>query len=294
LGITALAENLGEEQTYLLLQQVHRELNEAIHDNGGTVQEITGDGIMALFGAPIAIEGAPLRACCAGLDRQQRLSALGTEFEAKHGTAPKFRVGIHSGPLVVGEVGDGRKSGITALGDTVNLASRIETAAEAGTVLLSADTQGLVAGFVDSTCIGARALKGKSEAQELWRLDRIKDGVTRFDISKSQGLTPLVGRGRDLDNLKGLWRETSNGAQRTVCILGEAGIGKSRLSFEFRDNLEEDHLFFLEGHCAADTKETPFAPLMEIVRRSFRIDLDATAGEAERRFDQGLALLDLD
>jgi len=156
-GYTALAEKLGEEQTYLLMQRVHRELSEAIHDNGGTVQEMTGDGIMAPFGAPIAIEGAPLRACRAGPDLQQRLSALGTEFEAEHGAAPKFRVGIHSGPLVVGEVGDGRKSGITALGDTVNLASRIETAAEAGTVLLSADTQGLVEGFVDSTCIGARA-----------------------------------------------------------------------------------------------------------------------------------------
>ena len=86
-GYTALAGSVGEEQTYLLMQRVHRELNEAIHEHGGTVQEMTGDGIMALFGAPIAIEDAPLRACRAALELQDRISALGSEFEAKHGAA---------------------------------------------------------------------------------------------------------------------------------------------------------------------------------------------------------------
>ncbi len=293
-GYTALAEKLGEEQTYLLMQRVHRELSEAIHANGGTVQEMTGDGIMALFGAPIAIEQAPLRACRAALDLQARISILGAEFEAKHGAAPRFRVGIHSGPLVVGEVGDGQKSGMTALGDTVNLASRIETAAEAGTVFMSADTQALVDGFVDSVCLGERTLKGKSEAQELWRLDAIREGVTRFDISRSHGLTPFVGRERELDQLQSLWRRVSDGSQRTVCIQGEPGIGKSRLSFEFRESIDDDRVFFLECHCAANTQETAFAPLMEIVRRAFRIEDNAVAAEAERRLQQGLEMLGIE
>ncbi|MBT5192846.1 MAG: AAA family ATPase, partial [Rhodospirillaceae bacterium] len=293
-GYTALSETLGEEQTYLLMQRVQRELNEAVHSHSGTVQEMAGDGIMALFGAPIAVENAPLRACQAAVELQSRMTALADEFERGHGVAPRFRVGIHSGALVVGEVGDDRQSSMTALGDTVNVASRIESAAEAGTIFMSAATQALVEGFVDSTFIGERTLKGKTEAQQLWCLDAIRAGVTRFDISRSHGLTPLVGRERELDQLRKTWGEVSQGAVRCVTILGEPGIGKSRLAFEFRENINDEKVFFLEGHCAAGTQETPFAPLMDIVRRAFRIGDAAAAGEAEQRLQQGLEMLGID
>jgi len=290
-GYTALAEKLGEEQTYLLMQQVHQGLSEAVHAHEGTVQEMTGDGVMALFGAPIAIEEAPLRACQAAVNIQTRMAQVAKSFQAKQGIAPYFRVGIHSGALIVGEVGDARQSGVTAMGDTVNLASRLENEAEAGTILISAATQALVDGFVDCEFLGERTIKGKSEPQKLWRLDGIREGVTRFDISKGQGLSPLVGRQRELEKLLGLWREASSGNLRAVCIRGEAGIGKSRLSFELRNGIPDDNVFFLECHCAADTRETPFAPLMEIVRRSFRIGMDASRDETERRLNQGLEML---
>jgi class 3 adenylate cyclase len=290
-GYTALAEKLGEEQTYLLMQQVHKGLSEAVHAHEGTVQEMTGDGIMALFGAPIAIEDAPLRACQAAVDIQTRMAAVAKGFQAKHGTAPYFRVGIHSGTLIVGEVGDAQQSGVTAMGDTVNLASRLESEAEAGTILLSSATQALVEGFVDCEFLGERTIKGKSEPQPLWRLDGIREGVTRFDISKGHGLSPLVGRQRELEKLLGLWQEASSGNLRAVCIRGEAGIGKSRLCFELRNNIADNKIIFLECHCAADTRETPFAPLMELVRRSFRIEMDASRDETERRLNQGLEIL---
>ena len=135
-GYTALAEKIGEEQTYLLMQKVHQGLSEAVHAHDGTVQKMTGDGIMALFGAPIALENAPLRACQTAMDIQARMGALAKGFQVKHGTAPYFRVGIHSGPFIVGEVGDAQLSGVTAMGDTVNMASRIEGAAEPGKILL--------------------------------------------------------------------------------------------------------------------------------------------------------------
>ena len=162
-GYTALSEQLGEEQTYLLMQRVHRALNEAVHAQEGTVQEMTGDGVMALFGAPVAIEDAPLHACRSALDIQARMAALAGEIESEHGARPGFRVGIHSGPLVVGEVGDERKSGVTALGDTVNLASRIESEAETGEIMLSEATHALVEGFVEAEFAGARAIKGTAE-----------------------------------------------------------------------------------------------------------------------------------
>ncbi len=290
-GYTALAERLGEEQTYLLMQRVHRELNEAVHAQEGTVQEMTGDGVMALFGAPIALENAPLRACRAALDIQARMAALAGAIESEHGARPGFRVGIHSGPLVVGEVGDDRKSGITALGDTVNLASRLEAQAKTGEVVLSEATHALVEGFVDSEFAGERAIKGKADKQKLWRLDAIKEGVTRFDVARGRGLTPLVGRRREIEKLEALWREVSAGAVRTTTILGEPGIGKSRLVYELRQRIDDGRTFFLQGHCSAGSQGTPFAPLIELVRSSFRIADGADAAEATRKLTQGLEML---
>ncbi len=290
-GYTALAEALGEERTYLLMQRVHRALSEAVHAQDGTVQEITGDGIMALFGAPIAVEDAPLRACRAALAIQARMAALADETERDGGPRYVFRVGLHSGSLVVGEVGDERKSGITALGDTVNLASRIESEAKAGEIMMSEATHTLVEGFVDSAYAGERTIKGKAEKQKLWRLDAVKEGITRFDVAISRGLTPLVGRARELERLEMLWREASAGAVRTACITGEPGIGKSRLAYELRSRIDDGRAFFLEGHCTAGTQGTPFASLIEVVRGSFRISHGAEAAEAKRKLEQGLEML---
>ncbi|MEE9210389.1 MAG: adenylate/guanylate cyclase domain-containing protein [Kiloniellales bacterium] len=290
-GYTALAEALGEEHTYLLMQRVHRALSEAVHAQDGTVQEITGDGIMALFGAPIAVEDAPLRACRAALDIQARMATLAADAEAEGGRRFAFRVGVHSGPLVVGEVGDERQSGITALGDTVNLAARIESEAGSGEVLISAACHALVEGFVDSAFAGEREIKGKAEKQKLFRLDAIKEGVTRFDIARSRGLTPLVGRARELERLEALWREAAAGTLRSACILGEPGIGKSRLAYELRGRIDDGRTFFLEGHCTAGSQGTPFAPLIELVRSSFRIAEEAPAVEAARKLERGLEML---
>jgi len=219
------------------------------------------------------------------------MAEVAKAFQAKHGTAPYFRVGIHSGALIVGEVGDAQQSGVTAMGDTVNLASRLENEAEAGTIIISAATQALVDGFVDCEFLGERTIKGKSELQKLWRLDGIREGVTRFDVSKGHGLSPLIGRKRELEKLQSLWQETLSGDLRAVCIRGEAGIGKSRLNFELRNNILDSKVFFLECRCTPETKDTPFAPLMEIVRRSFRIEVDTPRDETERRLKQGLEIL---
>ena len=135
---TPLAARLGEEGTYLLMQRVIGEMSEAVHAQEGTVQEFTGDGLMALFGAPVALEDAPLRACRAALDIQARMAALGDDLEREHGARPEVRVGLHSGLVVIGKVGDDLRMEFTALGETVNLASRLEGAAEAGAVWMSA------------------------------------------------------------------------------------------------------------------------------------------------------------
>ncbi len=291
-GYTPFAENLGEEKTYAVMQQVHRELSEAVHAHEGTVQELTGDGIMALFGAPVAFEDAPLRACRAGLDILERMNALGRKIEAEYALRPAFRVGLHSGPLIIGAVGDDRKMKVTALGDTVNLAARLESEAENGTVLMSEAMHELLAGYVDCEFAGNRSIKGKSEPQKVFRLIAVKAGVSRFDVSRQRGLTPLLGRDGELAALEEAWQEARDGNLRIVNAGGQAGIGKSRLVHEFRTRLD-DHAFVLEGNCASDGQSVPFLPFTEVVRRSFAFARDAGLNEARRRLRRGLEVLGL-
>lgn len=290
---TPLAERLGEERTYLLVQRITKTLSEAVHAQEGTVQEFTGDGLMAVFGAPLALEDAPLRACRAALEMQDRIRDLGREVADEHGASLAVRVGLNSGPVIVGQVGDAKSAGLTALGDTVNLAARLEGVATPGDVVMSKATHDLVEGFVEATPQGERTIKGKAEPVEIWRLDGIKEGVVRFDVSQSRGLTALIGRRRELEQLEATWREAANGAVRVVGIVGEAGLGKSRLVHEFRARLGEGGAFFLNGQCTAEGQTTPFRPFIEVVRTSFRIPDAADAKEVERKLTNGLAVLGL-
>ena len=270
----SLAEKLGEEDTYLFMQRIHRELAEAVHDHDGTVQEITGDGIMALFGAPIALEDAALKACRAALDIQMRITAIGDEIEAEHGRRPAFRVGLHSGPLIIGSVGDDQKMKITALGDTVNFASRLESTAENGTILISEAVQNQVADYADLTFKGAQSIKGRTEPQKLWQLTAVKKNIRRFDVSQARGLSPLVGRESELEALNRAWTQTKSGKVHLVNVSAEAGLGKSRLLHEFRNVLGND-AFILQGYCSTEGQAVPLQPFADVVRRSFGFALSA-------------------
>lgn len=291
-GYTPLAEKLEEEKTYLVMQQVHRGLSEAVHAYEGTVQELTGDGIMALFGAPVAFEDALLQACRAALDIQKRMVAIGRQIEAEHGMRPTFRVGLHSGPLIIGAVGDNRKMKMTALGDTVNFAARLESEAENGTVLMSEAMHDLVAEYVDSTFSGTKVIKGKSKPQKVFRLDAIKSDVSRFDISRKRGLMPLLGRQSELAVLEAAWEEVKGGNVRVVNVSGQAGIGKSRLVHEFQTRFD-DKVFILQGNCTSDGQSASLLPFIEVVRRSFAFTQDAGHDEAQQKLQRGLEALGL-
>ncbi len=287
---TPTAEKLGEEATYTLMHRLIERISQTVHRHEGTVQNLTGDGVMALFGAPVAIEDGPLKACRAALDIQDGLRALEGEIEASHGVRPRFRIGIHTGPLIVGKVGDDQRTEITALGDTVNLASRLESEAEPGGIVLSEATHRLVEGFVAATFAGEREVKGKTGAQRVHTLDGLNEAVTRFDVSVSRGLTALVGRGDDLGVLQGAWDDVKAGGFRMIDVIGEAGIGKSRLVHEFRQHLD-DNVFFLQGRCLSSGTATPFLPFIDIVRSSFRIGDGLGREEAGRRLERGLETL---
>src|SRR5271169_1622050 len=153
-GFTTFSERSGEEAAYTLMRSLSKLMGEAVREHGGVVQSFTGDGVMAVFGAPVAFEDAPLRACRASLSILQSLKVAGADLETKLGVRPQLRIGLNTGAAVVGQVEGGADAGVTVLGDTVNFAARLQALAEPGSVLMSETTHRLVQGMVDATFAG--------------------------------------------------------------------------------------------------------------------------------------------
>ena len=273
-GFTTFSERAGEEAAFTLMQSLAKLMEDAVREQGGVVQGFTGDGVMAVFGAPVAFEDAPLRACRAALAIHERLRAAGGELEAKHGLRPQLRIGINTGLAVVGQVQGGASAGVTVLGDTVNVAARLQAMAQPETTVMSEAMHRLVHGLVEASFVGAHQFKGKVELQMLYRLDSIRHGATRFGAAVGRGLSVYVGRERELDLLERGLAE-ARGQLQVIDIVAEPGMGKSRLLHEFRQRVSKDQAFILAGSCSPDGKQTPFLPFIEVVRGSFQV----SAGE---------------
>ncbi len=292
---TVMGESLGEESVFELTRRVSAEQAQAIQANGGGVQDFAGDGIMAVFGAPVAMEDAALRACRTGLDIQDRMSRLADELQASYGVRPQLRIGIHTGPAVVGKIGEGKPMSYSALGDTVNVASRLQAAAEPGSVCITRATLDLVEGFVDVTPLGQRQFKGKAQTIEIYRLDALRSGVTRFGAKRRHGLTRLRGRDVELALLHEHWNVVKAGRFRSVNVIGDAGLGKSRLIFEFTESLRDQPVLLLEVICRPEGAGMPFLPLIEVMRSWFGIPEEGVSREvAEAKLRQGLERLKID
>jgi class 3 adenylate cyclase/tetratricopeptide (TPR) repeat protein len=291
LGFVEVSERIGEDATFSLIRQIYEVLTAAIKDQGGWAKDFTGDGVMALFGASEALEDAPLRACRAGLLIHQRLAAAGPTFESQYGMRPQMRIGVNSGLAVVAKIFS-QDATVTALGDTVNLASRLQKLAEPGTVYLSESTRRLIEGQAETRLVGDFDIKGKSEPQKVYRLDSVRTGATRFETSVFRGLSAYVGRERELLLLERSLAE----AQRRVCIIdivAEPGMGKSRLLYEFRRRLSDGKAVLLQGSCSPDGKQTPFRTFIEVVRDLFQVSIVEPEGDVRRKLEQGLAGLEL-
>ncbi len=223
-GFTTFSQRRGEEAAFTLMQSLARLMDGAVHEQGGVVQGFTGDGVMAVFGAPIAFEDAPLRACRAALAILQRLSAAGGDLEAEHGVRPQVRIGMNTGPAVFGRVQGGADAGVTVLGDTVNVAKRLEALAEPGSAVMSEAMHRLVQGLADASFAGEKPIKGRTGAERVYRLDAIRTGASRFDATRHRGLTTYVGRDRELESLERGLDAIAAGGQ-IIDIVGEPGIG---------------------------------------------------------------------
>lgn len=238
-GSTAMAETLDPEEVLEIMNGAFEVLIEPITRHEGTLARLMGDAIMAFFGAPIAHEDDPARACRAALDIMEGIRAYATKLETERGVKGfNVRVGINTGLVVVAEVGADLRVEYTAMGDAVNLAARMETAAEPGTILLTGATQELVVDDFETEPIGALQLKGKAQPVEAFRLvrPRVGPGANR----PGRGLrAPLVGRKPEINQLRSRLRALTGGEGGFVSLIGEAGLGKTRLMQEARHGFSQ-------------------------------------------------------
>jgi class 3 adenylate cyclase/tetratricopeptide (TPR) repeat protein len=288
-GFTAFVERAGEEAAFALVSEVSALTTAAIHRHRGTVKNFTGDGILALFGTPNALEDGPLRACRAALEIQRELVAARDRIEAQLGFRPELRISLTTGPVVLGAVDSGESTSVTAHGDIVNLAARLQVGAVPGTVVMSEAAFRQLEGLVDTELAGAFRFKGKSELQQVFRLVAVRDHATRFDGAIARGLTSYIGRGSELAILEGQLGELSS--VRVVDIVGDPGIGKSRLLYEFVLRHGADHLLVLRGNCTADGQATPFLPFIEVLRNWFSLNSADSESMIVGKLDEGLKRL---
>jgi class 3 adenylate cyclase/tetratricopeptide (TPR) repeat protein len=288
-GFTTLAEQLDPEVVHDIINRCFEGITAEVHRFEGTINQYTGDGVMALFGAPLAHEDSPRRAVHVALGIQRAIRDVAQALQAERGLSLQMRIGINTGLVVVGKIGDDLRMDYTAVGDTTNLAARLQQMAQPGSVVISAATQQHVAGFFETRDLGEMPVKGRAPVQAFEVL-RPRGRRTRFDVAVERGLTPLVGRGRELATLRERFREVKAGRGQVVSIAGEAGMGKSRLLLEFRRALAQasEAVTWLEGHCISFGQASPFLPLIEQLRENFQIDEFDGEPEIIAKVEQGM------
>ncbi|HUQ79059.1 MAG TPA: adenylate/guanylate cyclase domain-containing protein [Patescibacteria group bacterium] len=298
-GSTALAERMDPEDWTAVMNEAFDQMSKAIFRYEGTIAQLQGDALVAFFGAPIAHEDDPDRAVLAALDMVAAIDEFARQLRASHGIEFRIRAGINSGPVVVGTVGTDLRYEYTALGDAMNVAARMQSAAEPGSVLITASTHRLVADAFESEDLGELVIKGKTEPVHAYRALGPKALPGRRRGLERAGLdSPMVGRDVPLETLRAIHDVARAGRGRVAFIVGEPGIGKSRLLAEFRRWAEEDPAAragtttpttWLEGRCVSYGRNLPYHLLLDLVRSALHIPFGGSDSEARAILDRELA-----
>ncbi len=289
-GFTALSERLDPEDVHRVMTRAFELMLGEVHRYEGTVNQFLGDGIMALFGAPIAHEDHAQRAVHAALGIQKALEGYREELARRQGIGFQVRQGLNTGLVVVGSIGSDLRMDYTAVGDTTNVAARLQQAADPGRIVISEATRRLIEGYFHTRPLGEVALKGKAEPARAWEVISARVARTRLEVEAERGLTRFVGRDRELRQLAECFAEARAGHGQVVFIVGEPGIGKSRLLFEFRQRLGEDATW-LEGRCMSFGRSIAFHPLIDLLKRNFRIEEADPEETVIRKTERGVLLL---
>jgi len=267
-------------------------LADGVHRFEGTVNQFTGDGIMALFGAPLAHEDHAQRACYAALALADELARYATELKREHGLGFSTRIGLNSGEVVVGKIGDDLRMDYTAQGETVGLAQRMESLAAPNACYVAPATVRLVSGYFAFEDLGGFRVKSVAEPVRVHRLAGLGAARTRFDISRARGLSRFVGRASDIRVLDDALEQTAAGNGQVVGIVAEAGTGKSRLCFEFLERCRARGMRVFEGRAVAHGKNIPFLPVLEVFRAYFGIASTDDDRSAREKIAGRMVLLD--
>jgi class 3 adenylate cyclase/tetratricopeptide (TPR) repeat protein len=295
-GFTSLVEILGPEEAYSIMDQVYEILIHKVHDYEGTVNEMSGDGVMALFGAPIALEDAPQRSIRSAMAIHREMARFSDKLKQEQKGIPplKMRVGINTGSVVVGTLGNDLRVEFKAVGDTVNLASRMEGLAEPGTTFVSKETFKLTEGFFRFEALGEKQIKGKEEPVTVYRAVAPSTRRTRFDVSAERGLTPFVGRERELELLLDSFQRAKARRGQAISIMSEAGVGKSRLLYEFRKAVANENATFLEGKCLSYSGGVAYHPVIDILKANFDIREGDGDPDIREKVQRNLKVLGVD
>jgi class 3 adenylate cyclase/tetratricopeptide (TPR) repeat protein len=269
---TELIKDLDPEVAQKLLDPALRRMMEAVHRYEGTVNQVLGDGIMALFGAPIAHEDHAVRACYAALAMQAAMRAYTEEVRRAHGFEVRIRVGLNSGEVVVRAIGNDLHMDYSAVGQTTHRAARMEQLAMPGSIRLTAATLRLVEGLVRVNALGQVPVKGLAEPVEVFELVGASAIRRRLQAAVARGLTRFVGREREIEALGQALERAGAGHGQVVAVVGEAGVGKSRLLYEFVHSHRTEGWLVLESASVSYGKATPYFPVIDLLKRYAHVE----------------------
>lgn len=292
MGSMGLAEQIDPEVWRQIMERFFAILCDGVHRFEGTVDKFTGDGIMALFGAPVAHEDHAQRACWAALALQRELSCYAAEVRRNRGLSFSVRMGINSGEVVVGAIGEDLSVEYTAIGHTVGLAQRMESLAEPGRAYVTENTAKLVAGYLELDDLGEFEVKGVSGPIRVHVLTGAGGARTRLDISRARGFTRFVGREDELAVLEAALEQARSGNGVVVGVVGEAGVGKSRLCNEFAERCRRRSIPVYEAQGQAHGRAIPFLPVLQMMRSYFAIAEQDSDQQAREKIAGRLLLLD--
>ncbi len=271
-GSMELLADRDPEEARTILDPVLERMMEAVHRYEGTVNQVMGDGIMALFGAPIAHEDHAIRACYAALAMQAALRRYSDEVRRTHGLAVHVRVGLNSGEVVVRGINNDLHMDYSAIGQTVHLAARMEQLAMPGSILLTPATLRLVEGLVQVYALGPIPVKGLVEPIEVAELVGVSALRRRLQAAVGRGLTRFVGRQQELAALRQALEHAGAGHGQVVAVVGEAGVGKSRLLYEFVHSHHTPGWLVLESASVSYGKATPYVPVIDLLKRYAHVE----------------------
>jgi class 3 adenylate cyclase/tetratricopeptide (TPR) repeat protein len=271
-GSLELLADRDPEEARKLLDPILKRMMEAVHRYEGTVNQVLGDGIMALFGAPIAHEDHAARAGYAALKMQEVIGAYADQLQQQHGISLQIRVGLNAGEVVVGGIGNDLTMDYTAIGQTTHLAARMEQLATPGTILLTSAFARLTEGYLRYKPLGLVPVKGLPDLMEVFELVGAEPARMRFQTAAAYGLSRFVGRQTELQALYAALAWASTGHGQVVAVIGEPGVGKSRLFYEFTHSSPAEGWLIIESSCMSYGKDTSYLLVRNLLMAYFQID----------------------